>query len=322
MRGRVSVASCRCCAPHRRDGIVPTRRAGRESGGWSPDETARRATTDLPPTGVKGIGGGKSPCVRIDGSAFGPGARSAARSWRRRQPFEVAVRRGPRRGGWPRRKIGGDRPAAVRGKRPAPRTVATSIPDPTGVGPGQLTCGTGDGTVAGFWQRSAYEVGGLVGDIVSHYTAQAFRWARGTCQPLGYLGGTDELGGDYSYASTITAAATSAAGVMARRRRSAPAVSAPGAGQGGGERRAGRRPPRANSPRLLAATAWRSATPRCGRAPSATEPPEPPAGRHPARLARTDTAPSTTRTPRPRGRPPCGCRPAGARPTPHPADQS
>ncbi|WP_261559879.1 HAF repeat-containing protein [Frankia tisae] len=127
------------------------------------------------------------------------------------------------------------KPAAIpppppRGKWPAPRAPATSIPDPTGVGLGQLTCGTVDGMVAGFWQRSVYEVGGfvwragrlrvlpqnsrpaaingsgvVVGDMVSHYTAQAFRWARGTHQPLGYLGGTDELGGRWSRAAGINA---------------------------------------------------------------------------------------------------------------------
>ncbi|MCM3922936.1 HAF repeat-containing protein [Frankia sp. AiPs1] len=114
-------------------------------------------------------------------------------------------------------------PAA--GVRPVPRAAATAIPDPTGVGPGQVTCGAVDGLVAGFWQRSAYEVAGfvwragvpqvlpqssrpnaindsgvVVGDIVSHYTRQAFRWAHGSHQPLGYLGGTDELGGRWSQA--------------------------------------------------------------------------------------------------------------------------
>ncbi|CAO5236085.1 HAF repeat-containing protein [Frankia sp. AgKG'84/4] len=106
--------------------------------------------------------------------------------------------------------------------------VGAGIPDPTGVGPGQVTCGTADGLLAGFWQRSPYEVTGfvwragvlrvlpqssrpnainkagfLVGDIISRYSRQAFRWAYGQYQPLGYLGGTDELGGRWSQAAGI-----------------------------------------------------------------------------------------------------------------------
>ncbi|WP_041939321.1 MULTISPECIES: HAF repeat-containing protein [Frankia] len=116
-------------------------------------------------------------------------------------------------------------------ERTGPQALAaTAIPDPTGVGPGQVVCGNVDGLVAGFWQRSAFEVGGfvwragvlrvlpqssrptainesgvVVGDLVSHYTRQAFRWAHGRHQPLGYLGGTDELGGRWSQAAGVDA---------------------------------------------------------------------------------------------------------------------
>ncbi|MCL9759645.1 HAF repeat-containing protein [Frankia sp. AiPa1] len=106
--------------------------------------------------------------------------------------------------------------------------AGTGIADPTGLGPGLVTCGTADGLVAGFWQRSPYEVTGfvwragalrvlpwssrpnaingsgiLVGDIISRYSRQAFRWAWGTYQALGYLGGTDQLGGRWSQATDI-----------------------------------------------------------------------------------------------------------------------
>ncbi len=82
--------------------------------------------------------------------------------------------------------------------------------------------------VAGSWQRTPYEVTGfvwragqlrvlphsshpnaisqpgiLVGDIISRYSRQAFRWAYGNYQALGYLGGTDELGGRWSQATGI-----------------------------------------------------------------------------------------------------------------------
>ncbi len=106
--------------------------------------------------------------------------------------------------------------------------VGNAIPDPTGTGPGQVTCGNADGWMAGIWQRTPYEVTGfvwragqlrvlphsshpnaisqpgiLVGDIISRYSRQAFRWAYGNYQALGYLGGTDELGGRWSQATGI-----------------------------------------------------------------------------------------------------------------------
>ncbi|WP_242424891.1 HAF repeat-containing protein [Frankia sp. EI5c] len=45
--------------------------------------------------------------------------------------------------------------------------------------------------------------GVVVGDIVGRYDRQAFRWFRGVWQPLGFLGGTDTLGGRISTATAV-----------------------------------------------------------------------------------------------------------------------
>ncbi|MCK9923011.1 HAF repeat-containing protein [Frankia sp. AgPm24] len=113
-----------------------------------------------------------------------------------------------------------------------PKPIQIPSPQPW---PGVVTCGNRQGLYAGYWQISAYEVvgfiwlagrvrltlsncrpvqmnesGELVGEIVRRYDRQAFRWANGILQPLGFLGGTDGQGGRVS-----TVAAISAGGVIA-----------------------------------------------------------------------------------------------------------
>ncbi|WP_261569472.1 HAF repeat-containing protein [Frankia gtarii] len=95
--------------------------------------------------------------------------------------------------------------------------------------PGRLTAGNAAGLLVGSWDNSPYSaVGGIwragvaryldgsnepaavnaagvvIGDAVTHYDRQAFRWADGNYQLLGFLGGTSGLGGRHSSARAIS----------------------------------------------------------------------------------------------------------------------
>lgn len=105
------------------------------------------------------------------------------------------------------------------------------IPAPESSWPGTVVCGDKLGLCAGFWDPSPYSAQGflwqagrlqvlpegsqpaamnnsgvVVGDIVGRYGRQAFRWIRGQWQPLGFLGGTDDLGGRISSATAVNTA--------------------------------------------------------------------------------------------------------------------
>ncbi|WP_232291804.1 HAF repeat-containing protein [Frankia sp. QA3] len=115
--------------------------------------------------------------------------------------------------------------------RPPIGRGAVLVPGPDAYSPGRLTAGNAAGLLVGHWNTSPYgatggiwrggttryldgsneptavnDAGIVVGDAVSHYDRQAFRWVNGTYQLLGFLGGTDGLGGRRSSASAINRA--------------------------------------------------------------------------------------------------------------------
>ncbi|MCM3926187.1 HAF repeat-containing protein, partial [Frankia sp. AiPs1] len=102
------------------------------------------------------------------------------------------------------------------------------VPGP-GAYPGRLKAGNAAGLLVGSWDDSPYsavagiwrggtvhfldgsndpvavnEAGVVVGDEVSHYERQAFRWFNGNYQPLGFLGGTNTIGGRSSSARAVS----------------------------------------------------------------------------------------------------------------------
>ncbi|KJE20435.1 HAF family repeat protein [Frankia torreyi] len=122
----------------------------------------------------------------------------------------------------------GNAPAAV----PLPRSPLgrppVLVPGPNSYSAGRLRAGNAAGLLAGSWDDSPYsaiggiwrdgtvhfldgsndpaavnEAGVVVGDVVSHYDRQAFRWFNGNYQRLGFLGGTNTIGGYRSSANAV-----------------------------------------------------------------------------------------------------------------------
>ncbi|WP_308301305.1 HAF repeat-containing protein [Frankia sp. Mgl5] len=108
-----------------------------------------------------------------------------------------------------------------------PRSKPVLIPAPQ-PWPGRVVCSDRSGLCAGYWQSSPYGVVGflwrggrlqqlpggsrptainehgvIIGDIIGRYDRQAFSWVDGKWQPLGFLGGTDTIGGWTSSAAAV-----------------------------------------------------------------------------------------------------------------------
>jgi probable HAF family extracellular repeat protein len=111
---------------------------------------------------------------------------------------------------------------------PAPVIVPGRDPS----APGRLVAGDTAGLLVGYWNDSPYSATGgvwyrgtvryldgsqpvavngagvVIGDAVSHYDRQAFRWFNGTYRRLGFLGGTNSQGGHRSSALAVSPTGT------------------------------------------------------------------------------------------------------------------
>ncbi|WP_041939725.1 MULTISPECIES: HAF repeat-containing protein [Frankia] len=123
----------------------------------------------------------------------------------------------------------GDAPAAAPPPRPPFGRPPVLVPGPNAYSPGRLKAGNAAGLLVGSWDDSPYsaiggiwrdgtvhflpgsndpvavnEAGVVVGDVVTHYERQVFRWFNGNYQRLEHLGGTDTAGGRSSSAAAVS----------------------------------------------------------------------------------------------------------------------